>query len=242
MATPEPDSALVLLPPSEGKATGGGRPAWSPDRGAFGPTLGAARAEVVAALGAVDGGDQRLLGVRGDHLERSRQSNRGLLGAPTLPAWRRYTGVVWDHLDPATLDVRARRRIVVVSGLHGLLRGDDPVPDYRLKMGASLPGLGKLSTWWRPEVSAALRRRSARSFVVDLLPNEHRAAIDDDVVRRPGRGVTVTLRDRDGGSGGHGAKAAKGRLAQHLLTTGDHPIDALGRWRDPDFVIDAETW
>ena len=190
------------------------------------------RRGVVDALIAVGGGDRKLLGVGGDHLERAIQSNRSLLGAPTLPAWRRYTGVVWEHLDPATLTAPQRRSIVVVSGLLGLVRADDPVPDYRLKMGASLAPMGKLSTWWRPILGPALSTATRRRTVVDLLPQEHRAAFTDADRERF---VVVDLVERTGAPGGHAAKAAKGRLARHLLTCG-LPLDqALGSWTDDRF-------
>lgn len=225
-------SLTVLLPPSEGKAPDGVDPGWSPDRGTFGEALAERRDEVVDALAAAGGGNQKLLGVGGAHLERAMQSNRVLLGAPTLPAWRRYTGVVWDHLDPATLTAAQRRSIVVVSGLHGLARADDPVPDYRLKMGASLPPMGKLSTWWRPVLGPALASVTRRRTVVDLLPQEHRAAFTEDDREQF---VVIELVERSGAPGGHAAKAAKGRLARHLLTSG-LPLDqALATWTDERF-------
>jgi cytoplasmic iron level regulating protein YaaA (DUF328/UPF0246 family) len=223
---------MLLLPPSEGKADGGDRrrSSWSPDAGSFGARLGEERAEVVAALAARNGGDERLLGVKGDHLLRAQSANTSLIGAPTLPAWQRYTGVVWDHLDPVTLAPSARRHITVVSGLLGLVRGDDPVPDYRLKMGANLAPLGKLSTWWRPAVSSELARLGRRRFVVDLLPQEHRAA----VVLEGLTGCSINLVDPSGKPGGHFAKAAKGELARAILTDG---LGAIDSWRHPRFEL-----
>jgi hypothetical protein len=227
---------MLLLPPSEGKAQGGrSRRGWHPDAGSFGRALGARRAEIAAALATCGGGNEKVLGVRGEHLMRARSANVSLLDAPTLPAWERYTGVVWDHLDPSTLEPALRRRIVVVSGLLGLVRADDPVPDYRLKMGASLVPMGKLSTWWRDAVSAELARVARRRFVVDLLPQEHRAALAPDVMAGLD-GVTVSLVDRTGRAGGHFAKAAKGELARAILVDG---IDALDRWNHPQFAATA---
>ncbi len=222
---------ILLLPPSEGKALGG-RPGthWKPDSGAFG-ALADQREHVAGALAAAGGGDAKLLGVGGDHLERARDANASLVGAPTLPAWQRYTGVVWDALDPATLPAAARRRIVVVSGLMGLVRGDDQVPDYRLKMSANLAPLGKLSTWWRDDLSAVLDRRLRGKVVVDLLPKEHRAAWrPDDRVE----GVSVEFVDPTGRPGAHFAKAAKGRLARALLLDG---TSALDTWTDDRFHL-----
>ena len=226
---------MLLLPPSEGKAAGGNqrRAAWAPDAGSFGSRLGERRADVVEALAAAHGGDEKLLGVRSDHLLRAQSANASLVGAPVLPAWQRYTGVVWDHLDPATLPTAARKQIVVVSGLLGLVRGDDPVPDYRLKMGANLRPLGKLSTWWRDVLSAELARVARRRFVVDLLPQEHRAALTLDGVE----GVSLRLVDPSGKPGGHFAKAAKGELARTILTDG---VTAIDSWRHPQFDLVVE--
>jgi len=228
---------ILLLPPSEGKAVGGNarRVRWSPESGSFGRVVGDRRRTLVDTLAAIGGGDAKLLGVRGDHLDRARHANASLNGAPTLPAWQRYTGVVWDHLRPTTLPPPAMKQIVVVSGLLGLVRGDDPVPDCRLKMGASLPGIGKLSTWWRDDVSDALDRTTRRRFVIDLLPQEHRAAWIPGWVPSPRvRGVTVQLVDPSGAPGGHFAKAAKGSLARAILLEG---VGALHTWRDDRFEL-----
>ena len=223
---------MLLLPPSEGKAEEGSRrrAPWTPEAGSFGARLGDRRAAVVDALLTVRGGDEKLLGVRGEHLLRAQSANSSLIGAATLPAWRRYTGVVWDHLDPATLTPAAHRQIVVVSGLLGFVRGDDPVPDYRLKMGANLRPLGKLSTWWRDALTVELERIARRRFVVDLLPQEHRAAL----VLGGVDGVALTLVDPTGKPGGHFAKAAKGALARAILTDG---IGVLESWRHPQFDL-----
>ncbi len=226
----------ILLPPSEGKAPGGDGEPWSPGAGTFGAELGSRRTAIARALRRGKGGDQRLLGANGVNLERARLANRSLIGAPTMPAWRRYTGVVWDHLAPADLTAAQRRSIIVVSGLHGLIRGDDPTPDYRLKMGVNLAPLGLLSTWWRTTVSDVLGHHVAlrKRFVVDLLPIEHRAA----VVPHGVDGVSVVLRERSGRPGGHFAKAAKGELARHLLTATDPPLVALSAWDHPAYALE----
>jgi hypothetical protein len=223
---------MLLLPPSEGKADGGDRrrSAWTPDSGSFGRNLGDARAQIVHALAAVHGGDEKLLGVRNDLLVRAQSANSSLIGAPTLPAWQRYTGVVWDHLDPDTLPAASRKQIVVVSGLLGLVRGDDPVPDYRLKMGANLRPRGKLSTWWRESLTTELARVARRRFVIDLLPQEHRAAVVLDGLN----GVTVSLVEPTGAPGGHAAKAAKGELARAILVDGP---GVMQNWRHPQFEL-----
>lgn len=248
-------SAFVLLPPSESKTADdphrpSARAGWTPDLGHFGRRLGEARAELAAALRACGGGDATLLGVRGAHLERARNANLGLIGAPVLPAWQRYDGVVWEHLDPASLSVAQRRRLLVASGLLGLVRGDDPIPDYRLKMGARLGSIGVVARWWQPHLAPVVAALARRSLIIDLLAVEQRGAL----ARPTGTGITVLIQEPMGRSGGHAAKAAKGRLARHLL----HALDrrgvdsppkaraaaeaAVASWRDERFVAVVEEW
>ena len=202
---------------------------WAPGQGAFGRTLGSRRNEIVTALRAANGGDAALLGVKGDHLDRARQANSSLRGAPTLPAAQRYTGVVWDHLDLASLPAKQRAKaletIIVVSGLMGAVLAGDPVPDYRLKMGARLAPFGTMSKWWVDYVSDAINSHCAGHVVLDLLPNEHRAAFraDTELLHFSAR---IDLMTPDGKAGGHDAKAAKGLLARHLLTSTSNVTDA----------------
>lgn len=239
MASRRTSPLAILLPPSEGKAEGGRTPRWKAGSGTFGSALRRPRAEVVAALLAAKGGDAKLLGVSGQHLARAQESNRELDGAPTVPACERYTGVVWGHLSPDTLSAKARTRavdsVVVVSGLLGLVGFDDPVPDYRVKMGASLKPMGKLSTWWRDPLSTTLNDWADGRVVIDLLPNEHRAAwTPSDSMREH---VVVSFVEKSGKVAGHDAKAAKGLLARHLLEKPGDPMEALRSWTHPRFRI-----
>ncbi|MGA1754913.1 MAG: YaaA family protein [Ilumatobacteraceae bacterium] len=239
MASRRTSPLAILLPPSEGKAEGGRTPRWKAGSGTFGSALRRPRAEVVAALLAAKGGDAKLLGVCGEHLARAQESNRELDGAPTVPACERYTGVVWGHLSPDTLSAKARTRavesVVVVSGLLGLVGFDDPVPDYRVKMGASLKPMGKLSTWWRDPLSTTLNDWADGRVVIDLLPNEHRAAwTPGDSMREH---VVVSFVEKSGKVAGHDAKAAKGLLARHLLEKPGDPMEALRSWTHPRFRI-----
>lgn len=216
---------IVLLPPSEGKAEGG-RGAWSYGSGAF-AELAPLRARVGEAVVAGLGDRKRLFGTDGPLADRAVDAARALAAgtAPSLPAWRRFTGVVWEHLDPDTLPPAARRRIAVPSAQLGLCRGDDPVPDFRLKLSVSLPGLGRLDRWWRPALTEALAR--TRGPIVDLLPNEHAAALDLGALGRR-RVVRVSFVAADGtGAAGHAAKAVKGVLARRVLLDGIEAADGF---------------
>lgn len=211
MARPQP---LILLPPSEGKANGGTGAPWSP--GTMADTaLDDARARVLAAAAATGAVDP---------------------GAPTLPAIERYTGVLYGELAWPTLPAGARRRgarrIRVVSGLWGLVAATDPIPHYRLKMSARLDGLGRLATWWRPQLAPVLAARAHRAVVWDLLPNEHSAAMDWRHVE-PARRVTVRFLDEQGRTVSHWNKLLKGALVRWLLTEAPEGPEDLAHFEHP---------
>ncbi len=229
---------MILLPPSEGKLPGGGG-RFRAGAGSFGPALRVARNEVIEALAAVDGGNQALLGVSGRHLEQSLAANRLVIAgrAPARPAVERYTGVVHGHAGLHDLP-GAAEGVILFSGLLGLVGPDDPVPDYRLKMGASLPALGRLASWWRPRLSPVLNRRLRGADVVDLLPQEHASAWEP-APRRYASLHRVRFRDADGAAGGHDAKAAKGLLARYLLLSDASAAEALQSFQHPRFTIEV---
>src|SRR3546814_1109419 len=133
-------------------------------------------------------------------LRAARQAGATAPRALTMPAIERYTGVLYGELDWASLPRAARGRgadqVRIVSGLWGLVAPLDPIPHYKLKMSASLPDIGRLSTWWRPRLAPTVASLVADRVVWDLLPNEHSAAMDWTSAH-PARRVTVRFLDED---------------------------------------------
>jgi len=190
--------------------------------------------EAVAALSVPE--IARLLGASAPLVERAATAVQQLAAgtAMGLPAWRRYTGVVWTHLDPSGLSAAKRRCVVIPSGLLGIVTGEDPVPDYRLGMSVTVGSVGRLDRWWRGAVTDALAGWG-RGPIIDLLPAEHARAIDWELLgtQRPVIRVTFIKAGQAGQAGdaardagaarraaGHDAKAAKGVFARTLLEHG----------------------
>jgi hypothetical protein len=228
----------VLLPPSLGKAVGGRRIA---ARGAFAEELAAPRDAVVRALGDVihRAGPHELestFSAKGELLERAIAAatdlERGT--AQLLPVWRRYQGVVWTHVSPESLPLPLRRRLLVTSGLYGLLAGDDPIADYRLKMNAPLAPFASLARWWRPFITDALERKTRGATIVNLLTNEHTASVDLDRLGTHREIINVRFITSDERNAvGHDAKAVKGVLARRVLLEGTGVLGSLSwqGWR-----------
>jgi uncharacterized protein len=217
----------LLLPPSEAKSVGGrGRPLARRPPGQ--EVLAPARERMTAALLRLVAGDPRAAaaalqlpdGVAAGALA----ANASVLDSPTLPALRRYAGVLYEGLGFGAMSAAeqrlAGRSSLIFSGLFGVVRGAEPVPAYRVPAKAVLPGIGVASTFWRPILTSALAAELRRGLIVDLRSSDYAA------MWRPDRGIAgrvVAVRVLSPmPRGGHGvisynSKFGKGRLAAALI-------------------------
>lgn len=229
---------LILLPPSETKSDGGDGSPLELDRLSF-PELTPARKELVdelAALAADPPASRAALGLS-ERQDAEIARNAELWSAPTMPALRRYTGVLYDALDVGSLRgaaaERAAERLAVGSALFGLLRAGDPVPAYRLSSGSALPGRGTLAAFWRPALDPVLAGLEGEGrqggLVIDLRSGGYAG-----LGRVPGAISVRVLTERPDGSRAvvsHFNKATKGRLARLLAGTRAEPTDLPGLLR-----------
>ncbi len=217
---------LILLPPSESKATRArGRPS-VPSSWSF-PSLTPTRERVTEALVSVSASAEaaRLLGVS-DALLTEVERNLRLDRAPSMPAAEVYTGVLYEALDLASLDSAARRRanrwVVIVSALHGAVRLGDRITAYRLSMGSTLPQIGPLAAAWRPVLQEVLPGAAGRGLVVDCRSAPYAAAWRPAADLAP-RWVQVRV---PGAS--HQAKHTRGLVTRHLCVVGAAPRSPEG--------------
>ena len=220
---------LILLPPSEGKATPRrGKPL---DLAALDfPGLTAARQQVLTALVDLCDGDPEVaaktLGIGSTQLDLV-ALNRGLPTNPTARADQVYSGVLYDALDVATLSTAARRRatgrLAVTSSLFGLVRPSDRIPAYRLSGDATLPGLGPVAGVWREHLGEEAAAAVGRGLLIDLRSGMYGA------FWRPGPDLKVAtvrvLHEHQGQRKvvSHFNKATKGRIVRALLEDGASP-------------------
>ncbi|MEU4109452.1 peroxide stress protein YaaA [Streptomyces sp. NPDC027717] len=222
---------LVLLPPSEGKASSGRGAPLKPESLSL-PGLAAARQAVLAELVELCAGDEEkardVLGLS-EGLRGEVAKNAGLLTAGARPAGEIYTGVLYDALGLATLDPAAKRRaarsLLVFSGLWGAIGVTDRIPSYRCSMGVKLPGLGALAGHWRAPMAEVLPEAAGDGLVLDLRSAAYAAAWKP---KGEVAGRTATVRVLHAPTRkvvSHFNKATKGRIVRALLTEGAAPKD-----------------
>jgi cytoplasmic iron level regulating protein YaaA (DUF328/UPF0246 family) len=220
---------LVLLPPSEGKtdAPAGAAPV---ELAALAhPELTPQRERLLEKLDGLTKVDPKravkALGLgKGQAAEVVR--NADLLHAPAADAADVYSGVLYKYLDLHSLKAaerkRAAERILIQSALWGVVRLEDRIPAYRLGIGASLPRVKGLATFWKPALTKAL---PADGLVVDMRSGGYSAAW------KPAQGVVLGVRvfvEEEGERNvvTHMAKATRGDVARILVeskATSDEP-------------------
>jgi cytoplasmic iron level regulating protein YaaA (DUF328/UPF0246 family) len=212
---------LILLPPSEGKTPALKGPAIEWESLSF-PELNPYRAKVLEALGTVSAHEDALalLGV-GASLRDDVERNTRLHAEPAAPAHQVYSGVLYDALGFKSMTPAQRRKatesILVVSALWGAIGFGDHVPAYRLSMGTALPDVGRLASYWKPQLNAALAQRVDGELLVDCRSSTYAAAWAPPAAQT----VNVNVFNEANGKRtvvSHFAKHTRGELARHLLT------------------------
>ena len=220
---------LLLLPPSESKRPGGSGAPLDVSVLAFG-ALAPLRERALDALVALSEDPAEMTRVLKLTARQAGdvEANRAVRTAPTMPAVDRFTGVLYDALDAASLDGSARAWLgshaAIQTALLGPVSALDPIPAFRLSAGHRLPGLPPVKRHWADDTARALTDGSR--FVVDLRSEAYRALgpVPGSVY------VRVVAAGEDGAvrALNHFNKKAKGQLARALAQTRPE-IDSAGR-------------
>lgn len=246
----------ILLPPSEGKAAPEAGPPL--DLAALAaPNLEPLRRQVADSLARLcaDPDEAAKVLKLGQRQRGDLAHNCRLFSGPTAAAAEVYTGVLFDALGladfPPQARQRAARRLLIFSGLWGVLRPDDAIPAYRCPAGTVLPGLDGarstgLGTFWGRRLADHMPALVGDEFILDLRSGPYQA-----MWRPHGRHVAVRVLHEKTVDGravrsvvSHFNKAVKGRLAADLLCDEGEPtsaaelVDAL---RDLKYRVEVDA-
>src|SRR5439155_4535294 len=156
---------VVLIPESTRKARGGSSDA---------PEIDSIVAVLPATIRA------KLEGLREEVLHKSPTGS--VRPGGLLPAYRRFQGNMYMSIPEQAWAHRAPNvKIIIASGLRGLVASRDTVPAYALSMAEPTPPFGKMNRWWHdrglPEILAAYLESMQPHLVVDLLSLEYRQSV-----------------------------------------------------------------
>lgn len=227
---------LLLLPPSETKRPGGVPGSRLSLAALRYPELTDARRITLDALGALAQDQAASIAALklGPKQHGEAAKNRELESSLVLPAVDRYTGVLYDALDAASLPDEARARlgafVVIHSAVLGPLGALDAIPDYRLSHDSKLPGV-RLKQLWAEPAAAAIAAEAG--LIVDARSQGY-AGLGPAPAREGV--VTLAVVSEDGAGRrralNHFNKHAKGVFTRALARSGEEPrtVAELVEW------------
>lgn len=220
----------LLLPPSEGKT----QPESAADQFALENlsfrALDEQRLKTLSALAKLASGPNDAackelgLGKTNSDLLPQQVNLATAAAAPSLDV---YTGVLYQELfkylgkqsyNKLTELQRTRmdERVLIFSGLWGVVTPSDPIPAYRLPAKATLPGLGKVGTTWKSHLKEAI---PTDGLLIDMRSSDYRAMWTSAAAESVYVNALVEYPNGQRKTISHMAKASRGRVAGCLLKT-----------------------
>ena len=204
----------------------------------FGPGLTSCREDLIRDLQQVcshaDAGQVLKIGPNtvGDIAD-----NLDIYKAPTTTALNLYTGVLFEAakfnqtLENVTSENMQRTatspadilnsEIMIFSGLWGVVRPHDLLPNYRLSASTKLPTIGTVATYWKKQLDPLLNAVLKDQIVVDCRSGEYRKMWTPST-KHPCELLQVVVQREDPLTGkrsvvSHNAKHMRGVLAGALF-------------------------
>ena len=198
----------ILIPPSEGKSKENTQ---SLLFGESEPEYSNEIKEILHVLSTSKNED--LIKIYGTSIEKSEilhKENLELFNRKCSFAYERYTGVVYNNFNFKSLDEESKKfavkNILVTSGFLGLVKLNDLIPNYKLKMNVL-----RLTNFWKPIFTKKLENEN---LLIDLLPEIHSKSYESS--------NTVKIdfkffRNNKFISAGHNGKAIKGKFIRYIV-------------------------
>ena len=162
--------------------------------------------------------ENKIISTYGTNLEKAKdlhKNNLKVFDNEWSMAIERYTGVVFSNLDWKSLDNNEKaylnKNLRIFSGMFGLLKPNDLIPNYKLKMNVLA-----LTNFWKLHISNQLNKED---LILDLLPAVHRKALN---LKQNVFKINLLI-NKDGKfiQSAHAGKVVKGKfirfLAQHNI-------------------------
>jgi hypothetical protein len=220
---------IILLPPSEGKAKEGNenkpyRLVENSKQHNYFKKLNFDRQYLINSLKeAISISEtkelEKIFELKDKKLQEAIENILDILNLPTLPAIERYTGVMFKAMNYQNLsDIekeRANQSILFISGLFGLLKPQDYIPEYKLKISSKIKDLS-ITQFWKERLRGILELEIKDKLILDLLPQTHQKVLEYNSLDT----IKIQFAKKENGKlkqEGHFSKELKGEFIKYIL-------------------------
>lgn len=166
---------------------------------------------------------EKIFELKNKKLHEAIENTYDLLNKETMPSIKRYTGVMFKAINYEKFNVKQKENFekstIFIDGMFGLLKPQDMIPEYKLKITSKINELN-ITNFWKNEVQNTLNKEFKNKIIIDILPQSHRKIIDKKKESyNCDQYIQISFCDKKNNKikqAGHNSKQLKGELINYI--------------------------
>lgn len=162
---------------------------------------------------------EKIFEVKGKNLDYVIDIVQDMLNLPTMPAINRFSGVMFKAIDYDSMKEVQRNnfetKVLFVDGLFGVLRPQDYIPEYKLKITSKI-GEINCTHYWQKELGGLFNYLFKDKVIIDMLPQTHRKVLSLPINCTYFKIIFAKIKDGKFKEEGHNSKKLKGELIRYI--------------------------
>ena len=124
---------------------------------------------------------EKIFELKNQKLQDAITNTKNLSEEPTMPAIERYQGVMFKAINYKALTNEQKDNfnssIIFIDGLFGLLKPQDLIPEYKLKITSKIKTLN-ITNFWKEKLKTEFENILKNKIAIDILPQTHKKIIN----------------------------------------------------------------
>lgn len=164
---------------------------------------------------------EKILELKGNKLQEAVEITLDLLNEETMPAIERYDGVMFKGINYLKFDDKCKERfnesVIFVDGFFGLLKTQDLIPEYKLKISSKFLDIN-ITQFWKEKLAGYFNTLFRDKIVIDLLPEAHKKVVS---IGENNEVFSIKFCEMKNGklvNVGHESKQLKGEIVKYIIS------------------------
>ena len=164
---------------------------------------------------------EKIFEIKEKNLQNAIELISDLLNSPTKMAISRFDGTMFKSINYEKLDLAQKdnfnESVIFIDSLFGLLRPEDLIPEYKLKISSKFLDLDVVK-FWENRLSSLFDVLFREKLVIDILPENHRKIITKTSAKEY---LEISFVDNLNGKikqAGHNSKILKGEIVDYIVS------------------------
>jgi cytoplasmic iron level regulating protein YaaA (DUF328/UPF0246 family) len=179
--------------------------------------------------------NEKILELKGNKLTSAIQKTLNFENELTTPSITRYDGVMFKSINFEGMTTQQKENfnnsVIFIDGMFGLLKPQDLIPDYKLKITSKF-GRFSMTSFWKENLYQILNNIFQNTeLVIDILPGAHRKVVNFSYAKNFVEIMFVKQIGDKLKNAGHESKSLKGEIINFIVKHDKISIDELKTWK-----------